>query len=66
VASDVAADIVFWVVARDKKTKQIIRTHRLETHEEAIHYDLAADGQDQLPSSAEVSIEILAVGKAPK
>lgn len=65
-AGDVAAAIVFWVVVRDKQTKQIIRTHPFKTHEEAIHYDLATDGQDELPAAAEVSIEILSTGKAPK
>jgi hypothetical protein len=66
VAGDVAAAIVFWVVVRDKQTKQIIRALSCKTHQEAIHYDLAADGQDELPSSAEVSIEILSTGKVPK
>jgi hypothetical protein len=66
VAGDVAAAIVFWVVVRDKQTKQIIRALSFKAHEEAIHYDLAADGQDELPSSAEVSIEILSRGKVPK
>ena len=65
-ASDVVSAIVFWVVVRDKNTKQILSARQFKTHDEAIHYDVAADGQDQLPTSAEVSIEIRAIGKLPK
>ena len=64
--NQITAEIVFWVVVRDKQTKQIIQTRQFKTHDEAIHYDLAADGQAALPANAEVSIEILTTGKSPR
>jgi hypothetical protein len=60
------AEIVFWAVVRDKQTKQIIQTRQFKTHDEAIHYDFAADGQAPLPANAEISIEILRTGKSPR
>lgn len=62
----ITAEIVFWVVVRDKQTKQIIQTQQFKTHDEAIHYDFAADGGAALPANAEVSIEILTTGKSPR
>jgi hypothetical protein len=60
------AEIVFWVVVRNKQTKEILQTRQFKTHDEAIHYDFAADGQAPLPADAEVSIEILTTGKSPR
>ncbi len=64
--SQITAKIVFWVVVRDKQTKQIIQTRQFKTHDEAIHYDFTADTQATLPADAEVSIEILTTGKSPR
>jgi len=60
------AEIVFWVVVRNKQTKQIIQMRQFKTHDEAIHYDFTADGQAPVPANAEVSIEILTTGKSPR
>ncbi len=64
--SDQTTAIVFWVVTRRKDTQEIIRAKPFRTHEEAIHYDLAATGERDLANEAEVSIQILAAGKTPK
>jgi hypothetical protein len=66
VASDPSAGIVFWVVIRDKSTKKIVSTRKFRTHDEAVHYHVSADGEDNNGKDVEISIEILAPGKAPK
>jgi hypothetical protein len=65
VASNPSAGIIFWVVIRDKNTKKVISTTQFTTHEQAVRYNAAADGSGDA-IDGEVSIEILATGKAPK
>ena len=64
--SNSAPGFVFWVVSRDKSTRKIISTKQFSTHEEAVRYHVAPDGDDSALENQEVAIEILASGKTPK
>jgi hypothetical protein len=64
--SDATATIVFWVVVRDKNTKQLLSATPFRTHDEAVRYNISPDGPTDAASSSAVSIEILATGKMPK
>jgi hypothetical protein len=65
VAIDSSAGIIFWVVVRDRATRNILKTHQFTTHEEAVHYHLSPDDPDNA-GDRELTIEILAPGKQPK
>ena len=64
--SNAAGEIFFWVVVRDKKTREVLSSKTFKTHKEAVQYDVPPEERSRTGRDTDVSIEILAAGKAPK
>lgn len=64
--SNAAGEIFFWVVVRDRKTREVLSSKTFKTHKEAVQYDVPSGERGLAGRDTDVSIEILAAGKAPK
>ncbi|MGH9689597.1 MAG: hypothetical protein ACRD4C_00575 [Candidatus Acidiferrales bacterium] len=64
--SNATTDIFFWVVVRDKKTREVLSSKNFKSHKEAILYDVPPEDRTRGGHDTDVSIEILSAEKVPK